>query len=333
MMCLLPACRQRHHVVVPAFYYWKTTYAPSGFEQHVMSTLGSRLQYIRLFDVDTDPRASGAYPVGMLRMKMQADSAVTYIPVVYVTQRVLHKLPAAQMEALAQKIARLAEAACAEGGIATTELQIDCDWTTTTREKYFALLSALRRQSFLIGKKLSCTIRLHQVKYTTSSGVPPVDRGVLMCYNVGNLRKPGDHNSILEAETALKYMARLDAYPLHLDIALPLFSWSLLFRGGQYVGILRDVDVTQLSGSTLFRKEGQHLYRCLQDTIWHTHTLYAGDVIRYEASDMQHLHAIAKHTAQRVHNDSLRVIYFSCDSLTLAKHSVHDLEKVLDRYR
>jgi len=289
--------------------------------------------YLRLFDVDTDPRAADAYPVGLVRINEQPDSTMQYVPVIFVTQRTLHKLSAQRMTTLAQKIVRLTEVTCNDAGIKPREIQIDCDWTVSTREKYFKLLTELRKEPYLADKLLSCTIRLHQVKYTTSSGIPPVDRGAVMCYNVGNLKKPGTQNSILEAELAEKYLSHMDSYPLPLDIALPLFSWSLLFRGGQFEGILRDVDIADLRQSNLFRKTGDGRWACKQDTTWRGQQFLRDDIIRYEASEQTDLMAVARHTSQHVHNDSLRIIFFSCDSITLSKHSVHDLEKVLDCYR
>jgi len=326
-------CKRRHHVITPAFYYWKTVYSPSTYEQETTIRLGTKLMYLRLFDVDTDPGATDAYPVGLVRVNERVDSTMQYIPVIFVTQRTLHKLPVQRMTALAHKIARRTEVSCENAGIKPREIQIDCDWTTGTREKYFRLLSELKKQPFIAGKLLSCTIRLHQVKYTTSSGIPPVDRGALMCYNVGELRKPGTQNSILDAELAEKYLSHIDTYPLPLDIALPLFSWSLLFRSGQFVGILRDVDIAEIKQSGLFGRNGDGRYACEQDTLWRGQQFRRGDIVRYEASEQRDLLEVAAYTSQHVHNDSLRIIFFSCDSITLSKHSVHDLEKVLDCYR
>ncbi len=78
------------------------------------------------------------------------------------------------------------------------EIQIDCDWTERTRNAYFQLLTALKREPFLQGKILSATIRLHQVKYVQRSGIPPADRGRVCFFLLdapsGN---PGDERAAL----------------------------------------------------------------------------------------------------------------------------------------
>ena len=45
---------------------------------------------------------------------------------------------------------------------------------------------------------MSATIRLHQVKYRADTGVPPVDRGMLMAYNLLPPDQAGERSSILD---------------------------------------------------------------------------------------------------------------------------------------
>ena len=66
---------------------------------------------------------------------------------------------------------------------------------------------------------LSATIRLHQLKFIGESGIPPVDKGLLMCYNMGDLHRLRISNSILETAELKKYIKQLSVYPLKLDVA------------------------------------------------------------------------------------------------------------------
>lgn len=333
MLCLATACGgKRHHKARPAFYYWKTVYELNAYERATIERSGAKRIYMRLFDVD---RASNgpAYPVAALRMSRRAEPGIAYVPVIFITQKAIAGIAPAEVIALATKINGLAAGICSQAGIAPPEIQIDCDWTASTRESYFALLRALKQQTFFKGRTLSCTIRLHQVKYSLTTGVPPADRGALMCYNIGNIRKPGAHNSILEAEEAKKYLGAIDVYPLPLDIALPLFSWSLLFHNSHFVGILRDVAPASVARSSLFRKEGANLYRCRRDTVWNGYEIRKGDVVRTERPDAKDIAEIASFTAARLRNRDLHLIFFSCDSVTLSDRDTNELETYLDAYR
>ncbi|MGG2305049.1 hypothetical protein ACE4Z6_26875, partial [Salmonella enterica] len=93
--------------------------------------------------------------------------------------------------------------------------QIDCDWTLGTKEKYFSLLKRIKERMAL---PLSCTIRLHQVKYQAKTGVPPVDRGMLMYYNMGHVEGATETNSIYDPANADKYVSYVKDYPLPLDV-------------------------------------------------------------------------------------------------------------------
>ena len=332
-MVLLPvhSCKKKHHVVNRGFYYWKTTYSPTKYEKNALRNLKVQTMYIRLFDVDAaDDRI---YPVAAVRLPVALDPSYRYIPVIFITQRTLLALNHANISTVAARICNLAAGICGRSNLNPTEIQIDCDWTSSTRVRYFELLRTLKSTDFFKGKLLSCTIRMHQIKYTASSGIPPVDKGLLMCYNMGNMKKPGDHNSIIDVTIAESYLSGIGSYPLHLDIALPIFSWSLLFHGQQFGRILRDVPEDLLQKNPLFRKRSGHLYQCLADTVWMGYKFSRLDVIRVEDCTQSKLEAIADYTAKRVNNDSVNIAFFSCDSITLSKHSVNELETIYDRYR
>ena len=64
------------------------------------------------------------------------------------------------------------------------EIQIDCDWTASTQEAYFEFLHYLKEKAKDKQIQLSATIRLHQLSMTP----PPVDRGILMMYNTGDVK-------------------------------------------------------------------------------------------------------------------------------------------------
>ena len=77
------------------------------------------------------------------------------------------------------------------------EMQVDCDWTQGSRAAYFALLRALRDRLHAQGRRLSATIRLHQVKCSADTGVP-VDRGMLMAYNLLPRDQAGERSAFEE---------------------------------------------------------------------------------------------------------------------------------------
>lgn len=318
--------------VTRAFYYWKTVYKPTPYEQQRLSELKAQHTYLRLCDMDWNHQTGEPYPLAVVRIPNSIPSTTTIIPVVFITQATLNNVPKNSITDLSLRIASIIQTICTEAGIKPTEVQIDCDWTSTNKTTYFALLRALKQHPYMAGKLLSCTIRMHQIKYTTSSGIPPADKGLLMCYNMGNTRKPGNHNSILDTKTAQQYLSGIGSYPLPLDIALPLFSWTLQFRDTRFVGILRDVTPEMVKNSNLFAVKNKNEYTCLKDTTLNGYELRTGDRLRTETVSPPDLKHIAAYTAQRIKNREISVIYFSCDSLTLSKYHTNELETVYNTF-
>ena len=115
-----------------------------------------------------------------------------------------------------------------------SEIQIDCDWTRSTRLLYDEFMQAMLSECHSRHLKLSSTIRLHQLAQTP----PPADRGVLMMYNTGDATDIGCHKPILDMHDAAPYLPRLKDYKLKLSTAYPIFAWRILFRGGRFVGFI-----------------------------------------------------------------------------------------------
>ncbi|MBU42194.1 MAG: hypothetical protein CMN76_03160 [Spirochaetaceae bacterium] len=258
-----------------AFYYWQVEGKLPGLDS--LRQYGAKKLYVRYFDVVAGP--DGPRPVG-IRRSVETDATV--IPVVYVTLGALKDLDSESVGELAENIWQLVNRIGYSGG----EIQLDCDWTAGTRTTYFALLERLRS----LGKdspgfELSSTIRLHQLKYYQSTGVPPVDRGALMIYNMGQLADPSERNSIFSESVALSYLrgSHMQKYPIPLDLALPDFSWAVAFVHGSFHSILHDVTEKDLSRPEL-EKRG-HEYRVIQPVILDGRRLPAGARIRLESVD------------------------------------------------
>lgn len=221
-----------------AFYYWQTKFALDSSVAASLNQLEARQLYVRLFDVDWDNEAKQVVPVGLINWAELPTPEILITPVIFITTQVLDETTTAGLDTLAEKISRLLQLTCAAVPKLSGEVQVDCDWNERLRDKYFYLLKQLRKQPFFQHKTLSVTVRLHQVKYLHENGVPPADKGLLMCYNMGNLRKPEAVNSIIDVATFKSYTGRLAQYPLTLDIALPLFDWWVYFGAMGYKGLI-----------------------------------------------------------------------------------------------
>lgn len=229
----------RKKVVQRGFYYWKNnSNALTPAEQKAMNNLGVDKLYLKFFEVRAD-EVFGAVPYAKTSLSADRythDKAVELIPTVYIRNDVFADTSGVNLDTLAGNIAFLVYKYQRErfGLQAVGEVQIDCDWTQSTKESYFNFLEALKKTGL---KTISCTLRLYPYKYRDAMGIPPVDKVTLMCYNFTSPLNV-NQNSIQNSTELEAYLKNTQPYPLHIDVALPLFSSMLVYQNGQFSGMI-----------------------------------------------------------------------------------------------
>lgn len=325
-LCFFCSC---HHdrVVNTSFYYWKTVYKTNKTEQNYLHHFKTQKLYVRIMDVDTDENSKLPVPISPVTFPSKLPDTVAIVPVVFIVNSILKNISHLQLDDLAGKIGNFVDGKIHQAGKYTfDEIQFDCDWTTSTRENYFYLLKKLQQVPYLKSRQFSVTLRLHQIKNQKGSGIPPVDRVMLMCYNMGNLRKYGHQNSILEISEIKKYInENITAYPLPVDIGLPLFSWAVAFRNQQYIGIAKRLSINDLLNKNQFIFIENNIYRA--KTELPDHGLKANDEVRWETIPAGDLQATAAYLSPLIKADTVNVIYFHLDEPVIKTYTYADLEK------
>lgn len=203
-----------------------------------------------------------------------------------------------------------------------TEIQLDCDWTPTTRERYFQFLKAMKKQN--PDKTISCTVRLHQFRDQEKTGIPPVDRGTLMCYNMASPKNPGVTDAIFDPKLVQGYLKNGD-YPLPLEAALPLFSWGVLFHENEFKGLASGLSAGAVQSNPLFEAGPSGLYRFTADTVFSEIYMRRGDLVRIDQASPDELAALVERLAQikAVKNIS----FFDWNPSNIRTYHVDDLYK------
>lgn len=248
--------------------------------------------YIRFFDVEPN-NLHGEIPVSELNFSGKIDENINIVPVVFIKNEVMKNKDSTKVAQLADKlhfkISEIFEKKFENRQF--SEFQIDCDWSETTRESYFLLLKLLKQK--FEDKKLSVTIRLHQIKYQEKTGVPPADKGVLMYYNMGDFLNPNEPNSILNNEIGEQYLNKNSSYPLQLSLALPVYSWGIWFNYNNFENIIGSINNSNADNleflSLQTHNEFNKKYVVLQDTVFADKYLRWGDIIKLEKIELGEL--------------------------------------------
>ncbi|MBK7871568.1 MAG: hypothetical protein IPJ74_13290 [Saprospiraceae bacterium] len=196
------------------------------------------------------------------------------------------------------------------------------------------------------GIQLSATIRLHQIRDYKNTGVPPVDRGMLMFYNTGNVENWSEENSILNIEIAQNYLPTSNfsvgvlryqlptskVYQMPLDIALPIFAWGVLFRDGRMIRLINNLRAAQLTDTTRFQKMTNNRFEVTKSTYLEGYYLYQGDQIRTETIDTTLLHKAADLIKSKLKNHNLTVAFYHLDTATIKYFPYDVLESVCEKF-
>lgn len=311
-----------------AFYYWKSIFELSDYEEQVLEKLDIKRLYIKFFDVDWDNATHQAVPKAIIHFKKKPPMAFT--PTVFITNRTLEKLSWGGVDELAGNIIKkLPEI------YPTTfdEIQFDCDWTRATRTKYFRLLQKIKSK-LAVNTQLSATIRLHQIKFYRTAGIPPVARGMLMYYNMDDWKNPRTQNSILDLTVAGRYADYISDYPLALDVVLPVFSWAVVYRNGKFFTFINQLTHKDLQSNLIFKKtRHSNQYIALRHTSAYGISIRAGDVFRVEESHFQDLKISTQTLSQEIQNRRVTFALYHLDSLNLAHYGKDSLQQVFQSFR
>ena len=243
LAALLAACSKRQEPVTNAMYYWSTTFDIDSAKTLFMQQHHVQKLYIRYFDVIVDdgtgelmPNASIRFPVSREGGNLEPSHPRTpvppkenilgekeIVPTIFIVNDVMRK----NTDGLAEKILKRVMQMNETHGIKNVhELQIDCDWSVKTRQRFFAFMKELHQLAQKEGLRLSATIRLHQL----AQKPPSCDRGILMMYNTGDFSNFDDEHPILDMKVVHPYLQHLKSYSLPLATAYPIFAYDVVFR-------------------------------------------------------------------------------------------------------
>jgi hypothetical protein len=313
-----------------SFYYWKTVFRLGDAEEKALAAHRVNRLYIRYFDIAPDGDAGRPEATVLFGDSLPAGMAT--VPVIFIVNKVLETAPTDSISGLAGKICTRVAAINQTYHIANIpEIQVDCDWNAATREKYFQLLRFMQHQPLLQGRQLSVTLRLHQLKYRKSTGIPPVDKVALMCYNMGRLTSYGNCNSILDVAEAKAYTEQISLYPLPVDVALPLFHWGVRFSNRQYRGLINGLCKADMV-VPCFAEIAPDLYRADTTMVLRGAYIRQGEHIRIEEPSADAVRQVAKNLARRIKKPEY-IIWFHLDSLLLQKKSNHAFQEISDLFR
>jgi hypothetical protein len=322
---MMTACQEAKNPDV-AFYYWKTVFKLSALEKKTIEENQVKKLYIRYFDIDLDSKTQEPFPRTPIHFD-ESTNGFAVVPVVYIKNSVMLEKSIDMLD-LAQKIDDFIRQINAKNQISVSEIQIDCDWTLLSRDNYLKFLEHFKKIS---QKKLSATIRLHQIKYFKKTKIPNVDKGVLMYYNMGKIA-PDSLNSIYDREIASAYLSSLKKYPLPINLALPIYSWAIHIRDGKVIGLKNKIDFNSLKKDTNFVQIKENWYKVRNSNYKSGSFFKKNDLLKLEAISTSNLLEMADDLEEHTETNPEEIIFYDLDAFNIKKYEKDIFKKVIDRF-
>ncbi|WP_236025421.1 hypothetical protein [Flavobacterium geliluteum] len=322
IVSLLISCGKNNEPVI-SFYYWKTIFKLSETEKQTLKENNVSKLYIRYFDVGLHPESKSPIPISPIHFLESVD-AFEIVPVVFIKNKVMLE-SALDIDDLALKTLKLVNEINAKNKISCKEIQIDCDWTLVSKNNYLKFIERFKKLS---NKKLSATIRLHQVKYFKKTKIPNVDSGVLMYYNMGSIAAD-TLNSIYSQKVAERYLESLKKYPLHLDFALPIYSWGVHIRGGRVIGLRSKVTAQELKKDINFESISGTIFSVKHSNYKKGIFYEEGDQIKIEATSSKELIEIAEDLEENTAQKPNEIIFYDLDEFNLKNYEKNIFKQVV----
>jgi len=309
-----------------AFYHWKAKadYTKS-YEKVINATQADKI-YMHYFDIESLRKPSwrddGIYPTYVLKSVAKEYQNLEIVPVVYIANNVF-KTKRLDVLKLADKLAKLIDQISLKHfDRKMKQIQIDCDWSLSTKSDYFKLLTALNKDF-----EVDVTIRLHQIKFKDTTGVPPVSKGTLMLYNMGDLRNK-TQNSILETSIVRQYVNDESTFPLKLKVALPLFSQTVVTNNTDKIKLIKNTNRAVLESDPHFKQINPTNFQVVRDTLYKGFYLAKGYNLKLEdVNDSEIISSYEAIKESEIHIDGL--IFYHLDEASLLNHNLKNtIEKL-----
>lgn len=300
-------------VGVNAMYFWKTNFKLNDWEEDFLKEHDVRKLYVRLFDVaveyDFRNDSKSVVPIATTVFKETPPEGIEIVPTVYITLEGLRYMRS--MEELSDLIVKRVLAMSSYNNLGEIrEVQIDCDWTQYVAEDYNELCRQMSTRLSESNIALTSTIRLHQIDGTVSTDVQGY---VLMLYNAVSMANPTTKNSILSYDDIHPYLTRkkkikdfqklLRENDISFSLALPTFSWGVVFQDGKYKRLVRN-----------YKKESPDTSK--------------GEWMRIEECQYAEIMKVKKDARSAFDRTNTNIVIYHWDSLNLSRYSSDEIENI-----
>jgi len=152
-----------------------------------------------------------------------------------------------------------------------------------------------------------------------------------MFYNVGKVADKETENSILDLDIVKKYLTNFDDYPLDFDVALPLFSWGVVFRDNQIVKLVNNLSIETLKEHNKFKHIEKNRFKVTENNYINQSFLYKGDEVRVEEINQEKLVELVRLISKEAKNNNFNICFYHLDERIIDNYSTNGLKEIVKK--
>ena len=117
------------------------------------------------------------------------------------------------------------------------------------------------------------------------------------------------------------------------DVALPVFSWSILSRNGQGITLLNETTGKEFEGNASFVENGNGRFICKKEYLLHGNFILPGDEIKVEEISPELSLKAAKQVANKLNSDTFNIVLYHLDHSITQRYEKADFQNIFNCFK
>jgi len=126
--------------------------------------------------------------------------------------------------------------------------------------------------------------------------------------------------------------AYIKNYTLHLDVALPVFNWYILYRNKKVVELITKQRLPQTNDTTYFSVEKNSTFKVKQPQLLNGVYYKINDVLKYEVLNDEELLEAAKLLKENLPPGNRRIVLYDLDDLNINYYETKTIETIFSTF-
>ena len=127
-----------------------------------------------------------------------------------------------------------------------------------------------------------------------------------------------------------QYTERIGEYPLPLDVVMPIFHWTVVFRNNRFLYFINNLSAETLKGNQNFTQQTEkQRFIVNNDDVFQRISVRKGDVFRCEDAAYEDILKGSRQVLEKISNQKLTFALYHLDPQSISHYSHEQIQKLL----